>query len=132
VNTILKGVRSEIRPPHETMHILKYTFVKVLALRKAFKVLSTAVLARKERCWTLNCKARTLYAGCRKPHTFYANGFEKLGFKLKKHWCSKAALHFSFTRRNPHKQLQYQSLVSDKGRDPSSTSRHHCCAWQCN
>jgi len=75
---------------------------KVLSFPKAFKVLST-VLARRERCWTLNCKVRVLYR-LKKATCIPCNGFHKLG-KRKKYGCANAALHFSLAWRNPHEQL---------------------------
>jgi len=51
--------------------------IDFLAFRKALKVLST-VLARKERCWTLNCKARAFCTGCRKLHAFPCQRFRQV------------------------------------------------------
>jgi len=99
----VKTLHNTIQFFHEMMRFLRYVFVKFLAFRKAFRVFTT-VLARKERCWASNLKTRALYIGCREIPAFHANGFDKLR-KRKKCWCSEAALHFSFARRNPHEQL---------------------------
>ena len=85
------------------------------------------MLARKDRCWTLNCKSLVHYVVCRKLHPFHANGFNS--YKNEKSigglngFCTSVwrdAFH--------HKQLKPSSLSAIKAEITLSASRQHRCA----